>query len=116
MTARCSCGSDVFRVRANATQQVGLATCERDHHALLLDSRDVWAEVIQEGRPKAVKCRCKADTFRLSFDYERDEERVRGAAVHATCTACGTERTVYSIEVDYEPTDELVDRPLNSLI
>ena len=59
-----------FQVRVDKNEQVGLATCTAGHDSLLLDSRDYWAEVIQDGRPPIAKCRCKSKRFLLSLHYQ----------------------------------------------
>src|ERR1019366_8620206 len=112
---RCPCGSTEFVVRANATQSVGLACCTNGHNAFLLDSRDVWFDVIQDSKPRQLHCRCKAHVFGLSVDYAFREgtQTVGAVSVHARCTACGAARDVFDVEIDYEPTDPLVARPLD---
>ena len=59
-----------FQLRVDKNEQVGLATCTAGHDSLLLDSRDYWAEVIQDGRPPITKCRCKSNRFLLSLHYQ----------------------------------------------
>lgn len=111
----CRCGSSVFTVRVNAVESVGLATCDRGHPSLLLDSRDVWAHVIQAGRPRELRCRCKQRTFQLTVDYDfRDGTRmVRSFVVRARCATCAASRDAFRADVDYEPTDALIERPLD---
>ena len=111
----CRCGLQQLSIRASATEGVGLATCGAGHHSFLLDSREVWADVIQAGRPKELRCRCKGRTFTLAVDYtfRDDAKTVRAVSVRARCTACAAERAVFDGEIDYEPTDELVARPLD---
>jgi hypothetical protein len=113
----CRCGSAVFTVRANAVESVGLATCDRGHPSLLLDSRDVWADVLQEGRPRELRCRCKQRTFHLTVDYDlRDGTRtVRSFVVRARCATCTARREVFRADIDYEPTDALLERPLDPI-
>ncbi|MGO9832901.1 MAG: hypothetical protein ACLP1X_01660 [Polyangiaceae bacterium] len=111
----CRCGTTVFTVRANAVESVGLATCDQGHSSLLLDSRDVWAHVIQAARPRELCCRCKQRTFHLTVDYHfRDGTRtVRAFVVRARCATCAAGRNVFSADIDYEPTDALIERPLD---
>jgi hypothetical protein len=111
----CRCGSSVFTVRANAVESVGLATCDQGHPSLLLDSRDVWAHVIQVAPPRELRCRCKERMFQLTVDYEfRDGTRtVRAFGVRARCAMCAASRDVFRADVDYEPTDALIERPLD---
>jgi hypothetical protein len=112
---RCACGSGEFVVRAKSTEAVGLASCDNGHHSLILDSRDTWFDVIQEGRPRQLRCRCKGERYRLSVQYSlrRDTSSVAGVSVYARCSACGATRDVFDAEIDYEPTEALVDRPLD---
>jgi len=111
----CRCGSAVFTVHTNALEGVGLAICAEGHPSFLLDSRDVWATVIQSGRPRKLRCRCKNSTFQVSVGYEfRDgSPTVRAAHVRARCAACGAERSVFDVDIDYEPTVDLLERPLD---
>jgi hypothetical protein len=105
----------VFTVRANAVESAGLATCDRGHPSLLLDSRDVWPDVIQVARPRELRCRCKQRAFHLTVDYEfRDGTRsVRAFVVRARCATCAESRDVFRADIDYEPTDALIERPLD---
>lgn len=111
----CRCGLQAFGVRANATHGVGLATCGSGHHSFLLDSRDVWTGVIQDGRPKELRCRCKSRMFSLWVDYSfrEDARTVRAVVVRGRCAGCGADRAVFDADIDYEPTDELVHRSLD---
>jgi hypothetical protein len=113
----CGCGEKAFTLRVSVLEGVGLATCGRGHASLLLDSRDTWLHVIQSRRPRALRCRCKGPTFELSVDYElRDETSVvRAAHVRGRCVSCGAERAVLDVDIDYEPTAMLVERPLDPI-
>jgi hypothetical protein len=80
----------------------------------LLDSRDYWADVLQEGRPKEIRCQCGGPLFRVDLVYHfRDDGDVRSVDVSPTCCDCGRERTGASFEIDYSPTSELVSKPLD---
>jgi hypothetical protein len=111
----CRCGSTVFTVRANAVESAGLATCDQGHPSLLLDSRDVWAHVIQAARPREIRCRCQQRTFYLTVDYDFREgtRTVRAFVVRARCATCAAWRDVFAADVDYEPADVLIERPLD---
>ena len=103
-------------MRVNANQGVGLLTCTQGHHSLLLDSRDYWGDVIQEGRPRQTKCRCKAKVFAVTLDYAfLDNGEVSQIEASAECDACGKARRLASLEIDYEPTEALVERPLDPI-
>ena len=114
----CGCGDRTFAVRIDNDQQVGLLTCEREHHSLLLDSRDYWEDALQDGRPKQVTCRCKGRAFEVRLEYTfrtTEPPDVRYIEIQVRCVACKAERTAGSIEIDYSPTTELVERPLDPI-
>jgi hypothetical protein len=114
--ARCECGASAFRLRVDAGNGVGLATCSNDHHHLLLDSRDHWLDVIQDGRPKESKCRCGQRAFSLEFAYAlRDDGDVREVEVAGTCVGCKKRRALMTLEIDYSPTRALIERPLDRI-
>jgi hypothetical protein len=110
----CRCGERSFELRIERDQQVGLLTCPAGHHALLLDSRDCWGDVIQDRRPPLLRCRCRAKRFTVTLSYAfRDDGDVRAVAVDVTCTACGKQKRAAEIEIDYGPTGTLVTAPLD---
>ena len=102
-------------MRLRRDEQVALLTCAGGHHALLLDSRDYWHDVIQSGRPREVRCRCGARVFAVDLEYRfrADESSVRTVDVWLRCAGCGAQRHGVAFEIDYEPTDTLVSRPLD---
>ena len=113
---QCICGAQQFRVRLEPDEQVGLLTCSAGHHSLLLDSRDYWADVLQEGRPKEIKCRCGGVLFRVDLVYDfREDGDVRSVYVSPTCCDCGRERAAASFDIDYSPTAELISKPLDPI-
>lgn len=114
----CACGDRTFAVRVDGDQQVGLLTCAREHHSLLLDSRDYWEDVLQDGRPKQVTCRCKGRTFEVELEYTfraTEPPDVHFIEIQVRCVACKAERSAGTIEIDYSPTAELVERPLDPI-
>lgn len=112
--AKCGCGDTAFAVRLDANEQVGLVTCaRRGHSALLLDSRDIWGDVIQTGRPKEQKCRCGGKQFAVDLVYTSRDGDVRSVGVVLRCTRCKAEREAATFEIDYRPTTALVKRPLD---
>ncbi len=114
VACQCVCGAQQFRVRLEPDEQVGLLTCSAGHHSLLLDSRDYWADALQEGRPKETRCRCGGALFRVDLVYDfRDDGDVRSVDVSPTCCDCGRKRTGASFEIDYSPTAELISKPLD---
>lgn len=114
---RCACGADCFAVRIDSTEQVGLLSCTTaEHHSLLLDSRDYWGTVLQNGKPKAARCRCKGSSFRVTLDYHlRDSGSVQLVEVVLGCTNCDKSQRAATFEIDYEPTDALLARPLDPI-
>ena len=116
VACECFCGAQQFRIRLNPIEQVGLLTCSVGHHSLLLDSRDYWADVLQEGRPREIHCRCGGALFRVALGYDfRDDGDVYAVNVAPTCCGCGRERTGARFEIDYSPTAELVSKPLDPI-
>lgn len=110
----CACGVTSFAVRLHRNQGAGLAVCEQGHPSLILDSRDIWDDVIQSGRPPEVRCRCRARSFALTARYQfRDDGDVVQVSLHLTCAACGRGRRGLDIDIDYSPTEVLVQRPLD---
>lgn len=109
-----NCGADTFGMRV--LKDDGLATvqclrCNRDY--LLLDSEDLWFDVIQAGYPRPTRCSCKGTAFQLRCDYAyRDDGDVREIDVWTTCLECGKSKRVLNVDIDYGDTDELVTRPL----
>jgi hypothetical protein len=113
-TLRCGCGHRTFTARQDRDKQACLLTCGRGHHSLLLDSRDYWGDVIQEGRPPVVQCRCKGRLFEVSLAYAfvADRDVVSAIDVHLDCIGCG-KPSRFTIDIDYEPTHRLIEQPLD---
>jgi hypothetical protein len=111
---KCACSRAIFRVRVDAAEQVALLTCDAEHSSFLLDSADYWGDVLQNGRPKEKKCRCGEKRFVVTLDYAFREAgtSVQAVEVGLACAACRARRTPVTFEIDYEPTDSLVDAPL----
>jgi hypothetical protein len=85
--------------------------CSSDY--LLLDSKDYWFDLIQQGYPRLVRCSCKSESFRLSIDYRfRDDGDVKHVEVHSICSACAKVRSRFDFEVDYSGTGHLLRKPL----
>jgi hypothetical protein len=111
----CRCGSSTFTIFPVRVEGVAVVKCVGGgHSSYLLDSADYWADIIQDRRPRALKCACGSDEFRLRLEYDFREGTVsvRGVHVGATCARCSRERDVLDVEVDYEPTEALVESPL----
>lgn len=108
------CRGVKFEVSVLKDEGVGAARClkcGRDY--LLLDSGDYWFDVIQQSYPQPSRCGCKQTAMRLRIDYEfRDDGDVRSVDVWSTCTSCGKSRRQFAADIDYGPTNQLVDQPL----
>ncbi|WP_263375808.1 hypothetical protein [Granulicella aggregans] len=103
-------------MRLKRAEQVGLLTCMLGHHSLLLDSRDYWADILEDGRPKLSRCRCGNNLFKVELRYDfRDEGEVRSIEVTADCSACARPQAAALFETKYAPTDHLVARPLDPI-
>ena len=113
---KCACGQSTFEIRIRRDEQVALLTCVSGHHNLLLDSRDYWMDVTQDGRPKRTKCSCGNHLFRVGLVYAfRDNGDVRTIDIHLRCAACSHDIAPHQWEFKYSPTVELVTRPLDSI-
>ena len=112
---RCPCGVAEFRLRVDAVEGIGLATCTRGHSLLMLDSRDHWLDAIQERKPRELKCRCGHRSFALEFKYALEDGGVRSVKPIARCTACAARIETMSVDIDYEPTALLLERPLDPI-
>jgi hypothetical protein len=112
----CACGEKKFEIRMRSAEQVALLTCASGHHSLLLDSRDYWMDVIQEGRPKRKVCSCGNQFFRVGLVYAfRETGDVRTIDIHLRCSTCSRDLPQRQWEFKYGPTDELVTRPLDPI-
>lgn len=113
---RCRCGGEEFQVRLDRDEQVGLLTCRAGHHSLLLDSRDHWAEAIQDERPRFVRCKCAARHFRVGLDYKfREDGDIQTVDILLACSTCPRQQRELSFEIDYGPTIELLERPIDPI-
>lgn len=111
----CACGASSFHVRLRRDEGIGLATCsDGGHPSLLFDSRDHWADLLSDGRPPEVRCRCKGRVFALWTTYTlREDGDVRAIALDLACVACRARRAGLAIDIDYGPTAALIARPLD---
>ena len=103
-------------MRLKSDKHVGLLTCSAGHHSLLLDSRDYWADILQDGRPKQIKCKCGGKLFAITLAYQfRDTGDVRSVEVFSACHACAHSQSRDLFEIKYSPTEELVSHPLDPI-
>jgi hypothetical protein len=116
MSCQCACGAQEFHLRLKRDEQVGLLTCTADHHSLLLDTRDYWADLLREGRPPQRRCGCGSTVFRVRLEYElRTSGEVRTVSIKPTCARCGRAQRVMIVEIKYSPTEQLIERPLDPI-
>lgn len=108
-------GSGEFQFRWLADEGVGVLTDPTEHHWFLLDSGEHWYDVTQDRNPPKQKCRCKNDWFTLSLDYfpRVGTEDFREIVPRLRCSACGREKRLTPLELDYSPTVHLLEQPLS---
>ncbi len=118
--AICTCGNNTFHLRLNRLESVGLAACTKCHTQFyLLDSGDHWDEIVEEeGLPRQVKCTKVHNAFGIIFVYdyrdpiEGEVPDVESVGIVTICATCGYRKHQMTIEIDYSPTDTLVNQPL----
>jgi hypothetical protein len=104
-----------FQIRFLEDEGVGLLTTRTGLNYLVLDSLDYWYDLIQTEYPKKKKCKCKNEWFAVKFTYtiKINENAVNEVAIESTCTACKKKTQAMTVEIDYEPTDELIHKPIS---
>ncbi len=107
-------GANEFKVRLLKDEGVGLLTTKNDENYLILDSIDYWYDLIQNNYPKKNKCSCKNEFFFIQFRYtpRQDTDDIREIGVVTTCTKCKKVSRPISIDIDYSPTNELIENPI----
>ena len=107
-------GTDEFQIRFLRSEQVGVLTDRAGKSWFILDSKDFWYDLIQAEYPAKKRCRCKNDYFRLAFDYipRIHTEDYRAVKLSAYCTACGKEKNLGTVEIDFSPSAQLFTQPL----
>lgn len=105
---------DEFQLRLLKQDGVGLLTTRTSLNYLILDSIDYWFDLIQQSYPQKKKCTCQNDWFRVCFKYipRQDSDDVRQVSVITVCTNCRKEKEQMAIDIDYSPTNELIDKPI----
>jgi DNA-directed RNA polymerase subunit RPC12/RpoP len=108
------CGKDAFELRMLKDEAVATVRCVGcGSHFLVLDSGDYWFDVIQTGYPRITRCSCKSTAFQLQLEYyRRDDGDVELIRVGSRCTACGKTQRRMNVEIDYSPTQRLIQKPL----
>jgi len=107
-------GANEFQVRLLPDEGVGLLTTKDDENYLILDSLDYWYDLIQDQYPKKKKCTCKNTYFFVWFNYipRPGTNDIREVKITTTCTACSKTTKPISIDIDYSPTDQLIENPI----
>lgn len=108
-------GQREFQLRWMADEGVGVLTDRAERHWFLLDSGESWYDLIQDRYPPKQKCRCKNDWFTLTLDYlpRPGTEDFREIIPRLSCTACGREKRLTPVELDYGPTIQLFEQPIS---
>ena len=113
--AKCpQCKASEFEVRFLKEEGLAAAICIKcSTNFLLLDSGEYWFDVIQRGYPRISRCSCKSTSLELRFEYEyREDGDVRYVEVCSTCASCRKSKRQMTLDIDYGPTDHLVNQPL----
>lgn len=107
-------GANEFQVRLLKDEGVGLLTTRNEENYLILDSIDYWYDLIQNEYPKRKKCSCKNEFFFVQFNYtpRQDTDDIKEIGVVTTCTNCKKASKPFSIDIDYSPTNELIEKPI----
>ena len=107
-------GANEFQVRLLKDDGVGLLTTRNEENYLILDSVDYWYDLIQNEYPKKKKCSCKNEWFYVTFNYipRQGTDDIREIRITTTCTECNKVSKPISIDIDYSPTEELIEKPI----
>lgn len=107
-------GENEFQVRLLKNDGVGLLTTKSEENYLILDSIDFWYDLIQSEYPKKKKCSCKNEWFNIAFNYIPREgtDDFREIQIITTCVLCNKVSKPISIEIDYSPTEGLIENPI----
>ncbi len=104
-----------FQVRFLEDEGVGLLTTKTGINYLVLDSLDYWYDLIQTDYPKKKKCKCKNEWFSIKFIYtnRNNEAEINEVEIETTCTACKKKAMAMTVEIDYGPTEALINQPIS---
>ena len=107
-------GEQEFQIRYIRDEGVGVVTTRTDKSYFILDSGDFWYDLIQEQYPPVVKCSCKNSWFEMTFHYtpRTGTEDIRSVGITCRCTACGKQKKLPAMEIDYGPSAHLLEQPL----
>jgi hypothetical protein len=103
-----------FQVRFLKEDGVGLLTTKSEKNYLILDSLEYWYDLIQNEYPKKKKCSCKNEWFYVQYNYlpRLETDDIREVQILTTCKECNKTSKAISIDIDYSPTQELIDNPI----
>lgn len=107
-------GANEFQIRLLKDDGVGLLTTKNEENYLILDSLDYWYDLIQNEYPKKKKCNCKNEWFYVAFNYipRQGTDDIREIRITTTCTECNKVSKPISIDIDYSPTEALIENPI----
>ena len=108
--ARCSCGSEVFRLEADDDDGVAKRTCsQRSAEHFICDSEEYW----EDAEPKAWRCfECGTEDANVGvgFSLYDDDGEVRWLYVGERCSRCGVLGCFAGWKIAYAPSKQLFDQ------
>ena len=107
-------GMSEFQIRLLKNEGVGLLTTRQNDSYFILDSSDYWYDLIQDNYPRKQKCSCKNEWFRVQFQFfiRDNSEDIREVLINTTCTNCEKKSTRETIDIDYSPTNKLIENQI----
>lgn len=108
LPSQCSCGGQVFRLIVDRDEGCAKRVCVNcSSETGIGDSDEIWAD----SSPKPVKCPCGNRTFELGVAFAfRESGDVRWIYVGHRCVKCGVLGCSIDWEIDYSPTDHLLNK------
>lgn len=104
---------NIFRLRLDKDEGIGLLTTSSERNYLILDSIDYWYDLTQTKYPSEVKCNCRNNLFKVYFEYLiDDQENVKTISIFTKCNECEKEKLQTEINIDYAPTKILIEQPI----
>lgn len=106
--ARCACGSELFRLRADFDEGCAeriCASCGVDHR--ICDSAEFW----DEAEPRKWRCVCKRDigNVAVGFSLREGGDDVRWILIGVRCASCGVLSSYGDWKIDDSPSLSLLD-------
>ncbi len=107
-------GDREFEIRFDREEGVGLLTAKTGDSYLVLDSIEYWFDVVQDSYLKKKTCVCKNQWFLVQFDFIPREgtDDFRSIVIRGVCSTCRRERKIDTVDLDYSPTQDLLDSPI----